>query len=189
MGHPRPSRARWGHRDNRTPRRWMTSTNWAPTPQYSQPSSTITTRLVFFTEFTMASVSSGPQRARVNHFGFDSFVGQVGRRVQSHQHHLGVRNNRHVTARPLDFRHAQGNQVLAVRNFAARAVKHFRLNENHRVVVADGSFQQTLGVAQALRGPPPSAPARGRTTLPALASVARPVGGLRHPGRESPSEC
>ena len=55
-----------------------------------------------------------------------------------------------VTSRPgpLDVRHAQGNQVLTLGNFAARAIKHFRLDENNRIVVADGSLEQTLGVCR-----------------------------------------
>ena len=49
-----------------------------------------------------------------------------------------------VTSRPgpFDVGHPQRDQVLPVGNLAARAVQDFRLNKNHRVVVANGGLQQ-----------------------------------------------
>ena len=45
-----------------------------------QPSSTMTARCVFFTDFRIVGMSSGRKRAQIDHLRVDAFIGQRLRR-------------------------------------------------------------------------------------------------------------
>src|SRR5208337_2694371 len=86
------------------------------------------------------------ERSRVNHLHIDTFSLQVGGGFQCHEYHLGMSDQSYVLALPFDVGDSQWNQTLALGNFAARSVKHLRLNKDHRIVVTNGRLQQSFGV-------------------------------------------
>ena len=87
-----------------------------------------------------------PQRARIHHFGADAAFFEQTRRAQRHLHHAAGGDDGDVAAFALDVGDAQRNGVIFLRHRALQPVHHLVFEKHHRVVVADGRFQQALGV-------------------------------------------
>ena len=129
-------------------------------PANGQPSSTETMRLVFFTELTTVSMSSGRMRAQVDDLRLDALGRQLLGRLQAPCPTMSEKAAM-VTSLP-------GRTILAlpigtmnsgsVRHLEALAVEDLVLEEDHRVGVADRGFQQALGVGRRTRARPPSGP-------------------------------
>src|SRR5258708_7358807 len=64
------------------------------------------------------------------------------------QGHVAVGDGRAVAAFALELRLADRNEVFLIRDLAFGVVEHLALEDEHRVVVADGALEQPLGVVR-----------------------------------------
>jgi hypothetical protein len=96
----------------------------------------------------MASVSSGRMvRRSTTSQRMPSLAERVGG-LQRHEHHLAAGDDGAVVALTLELGHAERDHELLVRHLALDVVEHLALDEDHRVVVADGALEQALGVGR-----------------------------------------
>src|SRR5579872_4179123 len=92
------------------------------------------------------------QGAQVHNFKLNPFFGQNFRRFQRDVQHGGVGDDAQVTTWPRHARLAQRHDVILRRQVLLDApVKHFVLEENDRVVVANGGFDQPFGIVSRAR--------------------------------------
>ena len=86
------------------------------------------------------------QGAQVDDLGLDAFFSQLVRRLQGHLQPLGVGDDGDVLAFPLHVGDADGDQESSSSGTSPGLVQCGMFDEEHRVVIADRGFQQTLGV-------------------------------------------
>src|SRR5262245_26202686 len=89
------------------------------------------------------------KRTQVYHFEIDAFFSERLRRFQRYVQHGGVGNHADVAALTSHSRLAQRHDVVIVGNFFLdAAIQKLVLEENYRVIVADGSLHESLGVVR-----------------------------------------
>ena len=122
-------------------------------PAKPAPASSTTARCVFRTEPTMVSVSIGPQRPRVDDLDGDAVLGELLGDLEGAVHHAHVGDHGDVGALAADDGLAERDQEVGIlRHLALDGVERLRLDEDDRVVVADGRLQEALGIG-GCRGP------------------------------------
>ena len=118
-----------------------------PMEQIGQPCSTVTRRLVFFTEADHGFDVQRAQGAKIDHFGIDALVRQLlgGFQRQADADRIG--HQRHILALLDHARLADGqDEIVDLRHVEGAAIDDFVFQEDHRIGIADRGFQQALGV-------------------------------------------
>ena len=88
----------------------------------------------------------GRESPQVYDLCVDALCRQHLGRGENLRHHAGPGDEADVRAGTLDIRLADRNDVLSLRNIALHSQHQLVFQEHHGVVVADGSFQESLGV-------------------------------------------
>ena len=89
----------------------------------------------------------GQEGAQINDLQRNPFLSQLFRGFERGPHHGAIRNHSDVSPLARDPSLADGHGVIALGHFVLdTAVEEFVLEVEHRVVVADGGLDQSLGV-------------------------------------------
>src|SRR6267143_1404186 len=115
----------------------------------------------------------GTQRPQVEHFGRHVVLRELLRRLQCDAQRLRMAHQRHVAALALDVGAPDRDDVLTVGHLALEVVQHFAFEHDHRVVVADGRFEQALRVGGRRRGDDLQPGDMGEPALPCLRVLGR----------------
>src|SRR6266404_2619222 len=88
-------------------------------------------------------------RTQINDLGGNIFLFQLSRDHERNGNSLRIANQSYIAAFALHVCLSQRDEQLLIGrlNHSLRAVKEFRFKDQHRVIVAYGSFQQTFSVA------------------------------------------
>ena len=155
----------------------------SPSPAKPAPASSTTARCVFRTEPMMVLGVERPEGARVDDLDRDALLGELLGDLERPVEHAHVGDDRDVGALATDHRLAERDQeVRIVRHLALHGVERLALDEDDRIVVADGGLEQALGVGRRRR-PHHLEPGHvRRSTSPSTASAARRAARAGPPG-------
>jgi hypothetical protein len=90
----------------------------------------------------------GHQGAGIDNFHFDTFLGELFRRLESHLHGVRGRDQRHIVSLPLYVGDAEGNRLVVVGQRAANVQKLDVIDEDGRIVSGHRGFEQAFHVAR-----------------------------------------
>ena len=155
----------------------------------SQPSSSTTRDWSSAPTSMIASIVQRADRAQVDDVERDAVLGQLVGGLHRDEHHLAERDDRAVLALALELGLAERDDVLVVRHFALGVVEHLAFEEAHRVVVADGGLEQSLGVVRRAGRDHLEAGDVREPATPTPASAARRAAAPRRSVRGTRSAC
>ncbi len=92
------------------------------------------------------------ERPKVYDFCVDPVPFKVGGGLQRQQQHFRVRRDGDVLAFPFDFRLSDRDRKFSFLHVAFGSIEQLGFDEDDRVVVANGRFQQPFGILRSSRG-------------------------------------
>ena len=165
----------------------MTEASSPVTPYRPYPSSITMALDVFFADSTSVFSSSGQVvRGSITSALMPSFSSKR-RSAQRHLYHAAGRHQSNIFAHALDVRDTQGNGVIFRGHWSFLAIHHFVFEKDDRIVVANRSFQQALGIIRCGRQNHFQPGHMAEPGVQAIVNAARPIGGSLPRSSAAPS--